>query len=130
MTRNSDKAPRPIKKRLLFALRHAPYGNALAKEALDAILATSVYDQTLSVVFMDDGVFQLIKEQQADAIEAKNFINILSALPLYDINDVFVCEASLTARGISKDAISDTIQSLTADDLQNLFHQQDHILSF
>ncbi len=119
-----------MKKQLLFALRHAPYGNSLAKEALDAILATSVYDQALSIVFMDDGVFQLLNNQQADVIEAKNFINILAALPLYDITDLFVCEQSLISRGIKPHSIPDNIQRLHADDIQRLFHQQDHILSF
>ncbi len=50
-------------KKLLFISRHAPYGSSLARDALDAVLASSAYDQQLSLLFMDDGVFQLLKNQ-------------------------------------------------------------------
>lgn len=117
-------------RKLLFALRHAPYGNTFAKESLDAILATAVYEQTLSVVFMDDGVFQLINSQQADAINEKSFSNMLSAFPLYDIDRVFVCEQSLVERGISLQSIPTIVQPLNTQALNQLFQQQDHLLSF
>ena len=51
-------------KKLLFVLRQAPYGSTLAKDALDAILATSAYEQDLSIAFIDDGVFQLINNHK------------------------------------------------------------------
>ena len=117
-------------KKLLFALRHAPYGNRFAKEALDAVLATAVYEQELSVVFMDDGVFQLINTQQADAINEKSFSNMLSAFPLYDIDRVFACQQSLLDRGISNQSIPTMIQRLNKQDISTLFRQQDHLLSF
>lgn len=118
------------KKKLLFVLRQAPYGSTLAKDALDAILATSAYDQDLSIVFIDDGVFQLIDNQQAELIEQKSITRILSALPLYDITQLFVCAASLTARGIATDTLSDDVTVLEPDALKSLMSQQDHLLSF
>lgn len=117
-------------KKLLFVLRHAPYGNSLAKEALDAILASSAYDQTMSILFMDDGVLQLIKNQHAGLIEQKSFSKILDAFELYDINQLFVCAQSLTQRGIKTEKIANNIQTLPIEDIQRLMQQQDHILSF
>lgn len=119
-----------MKKKLLFTLRHAPYGNSLAKDALDAILATSVYEQDLSVVFLDDGVFQLLKQQQADLIEQKNFINMLAAFPIYDIDKLFVCQASLKERGIDPSQIPADITVLDTPAISQLLKQQDHLLSF
>ncbi len=120
----------PNKKKLLFTLRHAPYGSSLAKEALDAILATSVYEQDLSVLFMDDGVFQLIESQQADVIGEKNMIKILSAFALYDIDALFACEASLNQRGLTKSHIPDQITIIDDESVKSLLRQQDHLLSF
>ena len=120
----------PMKKKLLFVLRHAPYGNSLAKEALDAILATSAYDQDLSIVFLDDGVFQLLKSQQAELIEEKNIINILSAFPFYEINNLFVCQHSLQVRGIDKTTIIDHVCPVDHIELTALLANQDHLLSF
>lgn len=117
-------------KKLLFVLRHAPYGNSLAKEAIDAILATSVYEQILSVVFMDDGVFALTREQRSEQIEQKNIAKMLAVFPIYDISRLFVCAASLDARGINANDLSDNVTILAPDALQQLLQQQDHLLSF
>jgi tRNA 2-thiouridine synthesizing protein C len=117
-------------KKILFVLRHAPYGNSLAKEALDAILATSAYNQELSIAFIDDGVFQLVKSQQAEQIGEKNFLKILSAFPLYDITNLFVCSASLQERGLKANAIIDNVSVIDSNTLNTLLQQQDHLLSF
>lgn len=117
-------------KKLLFVLRHAPYGNSLAKESLDAVLATSAYDQDLSIIFIDDGVFQLIEAQNTEAIGEKNIIKILSAFPLYDIDALFVCRSSLQKRGLTAQHIPKNITILDDDDVTLLFKQQDHLLSF
>ena len=120
----------PKKKKLLFSLRHAPYGNSLAKDALDAILASSAYNQQLSVVFIDDGVFQLIANQQAEVNEEKSISNTLSAFPLYDITALFVCAESLQQRGLTKENIPNEVTPVNAKKLKQLFSQQDHLLSF
>ncbi len=118
------------KKKLLFILRKAPYGNSLAKEALDAVLATSAYEQDLSVVFMDDGVFQLLPEQRADAIEEKSMSRILSAFPLYGIDNLFVCSDSLNQRGIESETLQEDITLLTQQQVKQLLSEQDQLLSF
>ena len=111
-------------------MRHAPYGDSLAKEALDAILATSAYEQDLSVLFINDGVFQLVKSQQADIIGEKNIIKVLSAFPLYDIDALFACETSLKERGITQEQLPENIEIINKKAVQTLLHQQDHLLSF
>ncbi|MGS2716587.1 sulfurtransferase complex subunit TusC [Eionea flava] len=127
---NDDNANTLNKKKLLFVLRHAPYGSSLTKEAIDAILATSVYEQVLSVVFMDDGVLALTKDQHSEQIEQKNIAKMLSAFPMYDISRLFVCATSLDARGIDANAIDGNFTILAPNELQQLLQQQDHLLSF
>ena len=117
------------KKKLLFVIRHSPYGNLLARESLDAVLATSVYEQVLSVLFLDDGVFQLAK-QQMTVLEQKNTANLLSAFPLYDINEVFVCQSSLKQRGLSINTLCLAVEPLSNDKIQHLMQQQDQLISF
>ena len=120
-----------ITKKILFISRHAPYGEFNAREALDATLAASVYEQDVSIVFMDEGVFQLLNGQQGEAIAQKNFNNMLSALPIYGVDNVFAHAESLAQRGLTKDdLILDAIKIITSHEVAELFAQQDQLLSF
>lgn len=120
-----------ISKKLLFISRHAPYGSSLAKEALDAILAASAYDQELSLLFMDDGVFQLLKHQEPNDIGQKNFAAMLPALSLYDVNNIYVHKESLDTRQITTDElIVDSIRTINSDAVSELMAKQDQLLSF
>jgi len=120
-----------VPKKLLFISRHAPYGSSLAKEAIDAILAASAYGQDLSLLFMDDGVFQLLATQDSAEIEQKNFASMLPVLTLYDINQIYVHSESLENRQITKnDLIIDDVQMIDSLAISSLLARQDQLLSF
>ncbi|MBB3059962.1 sulfurtransferase complex subunit TusC [Microbulbifer rhizosphaerae] len=87
-------------KRLLALCRQAPYGNALAREGLEAVLAAAAMDQAADLLFLGDGVFQLLDDQRAEAIEQKNLRRNLQALPIFGVETVHICERSLLERGI------------------------------
>jgi len=118
-------------KKIMFISRHAPYGSSLAKDALDAILAASAYDQQLSLLFMDDGVFQLLKNQSANEIAQKSFAAILPVLPLYEINSVYVHRESLEKRQITiNELVLNGVQIIDSATICSLLAQQDQLLSF
>ena len=117
------------RKKLLFIVRRGPYGNLLARESLDAILAASVYEQALSVLFLDDGVFQLVTPQTT-ASKQKNISKLLSAFPLYDINELFICQSSLKQRNLDTTALCLNVKPLNSDEVKHLMKQQDQLISF
>ena len=118
-------------KKIMFISRHAPYGSSLAKDALDAILAASAYDQQLSLLFMDDGIFQLLKNQSANEIAQKSFAAILPVLPIYEINSVYVHRESLEKRQITiNELVLDGVQIIDSATICSLLTQQDQLLSF
>lgn len=119
-----------MSKKILFINRHAPYGQSLARESLDALLASAAYDQDISVLFCDDGVFQLIKDQNAEAIEQKTLASTLPALELYDITQVFAQESALQQRGINTSDLVIPTTLLSNDQINDLKQQQHSILSF
>lgn len=124
----SQKTP---SKKILFISRHAPYGSSLAKDALDAILASSAYDQQLGLLFMDDGVFQLLANQSPSAIKQKSFAALLPVLPLYDINSIYVHYESLEKRKIKPDElVLESIQIIDSAAIGKLLAEQDQLLSF
>ena len=117
------------KKKLLFVIRHSPYGNLLARESVDAILAASVYEQALSVLFLDEGVFQLAGEKTT-TLEQKNISRLVSAFPLYDINNIFVCQSSLTQRGLDINSLCLAVEPLNSGEVIYLMRRQDQLISF
>jgi len=120
-----------MNKKILLISRQAPYGKSTAREAIDIALAASVYDQDIGILFMDDGVFQLLKNQQSQLIDQKNIGAILPALDLYGIEKVYVHQESLDARAIKLDElVFDDLQLLNNKDVGNLLGEQDQLLSF
>ncbi len=120
-----------MNKKILLISRQAPYGKSTAREAIDIALAASVYDQDIGILFMDDGVFQLLKSQQSQYIDLKNIASILPALALYGIENIYVHQESLEARTIKADElILNDLQLLNNKDIGHLLSQQDQLLSF
>ena len=131
-------------KKFMYVNRKAPYGTIYALESLEVVLIAAAFDQQVSLVFMDDGVYQLMKSQDTDDIEMKNFSPTYSALGDYDIKTVYVDTESLTERGLSAANLQDLVYEDEDDDweeksamhfvdrkkLAKIMAEQDVILSF
>jgi tRNA 2-thiouridine synthesizing protein C len=89
-------------KKFMFVNRKAPYGTVYALESLEVVLITAAFDQDVSLVFMDDGVFQLKKGQQTKGIENKNFSPTYRALDGYDIEKLYVEEEVMSRTELGK----------------------------
>ena len=88
-------------KRFLFIVRSFPHGAASAQEALDVILTTAAMEQPVSVLFLEDGVLQLLDEQNPALVGLKHIAPIYQSLPIYDVESFWVERESLEARGIA-----------------------------
>ena len=117
-------------KRILIICRKAPYGNSLAREALDIALATSVFEQTLALLFMGDGVWQLMSDQDSMGIPSKNHSKQLSALPLYDVNEVYIDSDALVQRHLAADTLILPTKPLTTKEIGQFIDSFDTVLSF
>ena len=117
-------------KRFMFVNRTAPHGTVYALESLEVVLITAAFDQDVSLVFIDDGVWQLKKGQQTKGIETKNFSPTYRALEGYDVEKLYVERESMEARGLTEDDLVVDVTVLGRDELGALMDQQDVVLSF
>ena len=117
-------------KKFMFVNRKAPYGTIYALESLEEVLITATFDQDVSLVFIDDGVFELVKGQQTKDIGIKNFSPSYRALDGYDVEKLYVDQESLSARGLSEKDLLVPVEVLNAEQMGQLMQQQDVILSF
>lgn len=92
-----------IVKKLMYLNRRAPYGTIYAWESLEVVLIGAAFDQDVSLVFLDDGVFQLVKGQDTSGIGMKNFSPTYRTLGDYEVKNIYVDRDSLEARGLTQD---------------------------
>lgn len=115
---------------MLFVVRHSPYGSTLSRTALDAALASAAFEQPLKVLFMGEGVLQLMPGQETTTRGVRNIGKLLASLPLYDIESVYVDEASLKRYGMDPAASPVPAQVVGAELIRQMMVDADHILGF
>ena len=93
-------------KRVLYLIRQPP--GIAADETTDMMLVSSVFEQATSVLFMDDGVYQLL------GLETRK--SSLKALPTYEVSDLYVAASSLASRGIAPEGVGAPLRVEVQDD--------------
>ncbi len=130
-------------KKFMFVNTKAPYGTVYALESLEVVLISAAFDQDVSIVFCDDGIFQIAKNQNTEASGMKNFSPAYKALGDYDINKLYVEKESLEERGLTLDNLMDltyededddwaekpSIKLVTRAELADLMDEQDVVIS-
>jgi len=131
-------------KKFMYVNRRAPYGTIYAWESLEVVLIGAAFEQDVSLAFVDDGIYQIMKNQNTTELGIKNFSPTYSALGDYEINKIYVEKESLEERGLTVDdllpltwededddwAEKDSIRVVSAEELKAIFDEQDVLLSF
>ncbi|WP_037071770.1 sulfurtransferase complex subunit TusC [Psychromonas arctica] len=119
-----------MEKKIGIINRQAPHGSSTAREALDLTLAMSAFNESLSIFFIGDGVYQLLAKHQADFILQKDFQPMLQMLELYDVEQIYVCQDSLSVRNISVEQLVIKTTLLSTDEINEYLQQQHQLMSF
>ena len=90
-------------KKFMYLNRRAPYGTIYAWESLEVVLIGAAFDQEVSLMFVDDGVYQLVKGCDTSESDMKNFMPTYRTLGDYGVRHMYVDQASLEARGLTTD---------------------------
>jgi tRNA 2-thiouridine synthesizing protein C len=92
-----------VVKKFMYLNRKAPYGTIYAWESLEVVLIGAAFDQEVSLMFMDDGVYQLTGAQDTSEIGMKNFSPTYRTLGDYEVKNIYVDRASMEARGLTRE---------------------------
>ncbi len=131
-------------KKFLYVNRKAPYGTIYALESLEVVLIGAAFEQDVSLAFLDDGVFQLTKDQNTDTIGVKNFSPTFRALGDYEVTKLYVEKESLEERGLEPSDLQEIVWEDEDDDweekpsirivsraeMTEIMSDQDVVLSF
>lgn len=116
-------------KSVLLISRNAPWAGIGAAEALDIALAAGAFDLPLSMLFMDDGVFQLLDQQNPQQLELKDLSANLQALPIFGIEQLYVAKQCLAARGLLDSSLAIVVEQLDDQQIQKLIRQHDFVMT-
>ena len=111
-------------KKIMHVVRTAPHGSIYTYEGLEMVLIMAAYDQEVSMAFIGDGVYSLMKDQDTAGIEIKGFMKTLGVLEDYDVEDIYVDQQSLEERGLTEDDLYIPVQVKSSDEIGDLMAEQ------
>jgi tRNA 2-thiouridine synthesizing protein C len=115
-------------KKILFILRKPPHNGAYMQEMLDIIMTVAAFDQEVSLLLLDNAVFQLKKQQKPESAGFKDTAAIFKALPLYNIKTIYAETESLQERGLNTDNLDEPVIEIPRKDVNTFLRKFDVIL--
>jgi len=118
-----------LKKRFLFVFSCAPHASLRIQEHMDMLLTAAAFEQSVGVLFIDDGVMLLTAKQNPEVIGCRDIAAILNSLPIYDVEDLYVEEESFGERGLQLDAVQIPVSNVSRSNLGPLLGSYDLVVN-
>ncbi len=125
----SPLATEAMKKNILLIFRNPPFANSSNSDTLDIALACSAFELPVSLLFLSDGILQLLNHQQAELLAQKDLRKRLNALAMYDIEDYYVIDQDLIRYQLSVEDLSLACKVITQQQLAALIRQFDTVIN-
>lgn len=116
-------------KKIAIINRQSTFNHPTPRESLDLALIFAAFDQQVSVIFVDDGVYQLLDNQQPELLENKDFLATMKVFELYDIERVVVSRDDMACRGVADSALSMDVAPLSNQQIAQLLTTFDHVVT-
>ena len=92
-------------------------------------LVAGVFEQQVSVLFRDDGVWQLLENQSGEALSPRTVGKVVQALPEYEVEDIYVCAESLAERGLKVEDLVLPVRVVSLSEQQALISAQQAVVN-
>ena len=116
-------------KNILYIISRAAYSGAQSFELIDSAMVSAIFEHNVSVLFRAEGVWSLLNDQDGELVNSKTYSKVLTALPTYNIDNLYFCEDSINPRRISRDQIDIPVKSLSINEQQQLIANQDIVMA-
>jgi len=118
----------PIKTNVI--VNRCAFSGTEFKEAIDFALVSAAFDQQVTLVFSQQGIYNLLKKQNADSIQDKTQTDILSGLEFYDIENLYIDQTCLDQSGLTADDLIDSVSILNTEQINLCNRQAHHLVNF
>ena len=116
-------------KKIAIINRQSTFNRPTPRESLDLALIFGAFEQQVTVIFIDDGVYQLLDNQNPELIDNKDYLATMKAFELYDIEHIVASFDDMTCRGIADKPLSMDVEVMPNNQIAQLLTTFDHVLS-
>lgn len=115
---------------LLIINRKPPWLGVSVHEIADIALSGGSLNLPISILFMDDGVFQILERDIPSAVGERDLSANLKSLPLFGVDQIFSCGYSLKSRGcISFKLILESIKILNLKEVRETIQSHHQVIT-
>ncbi|MDY7076682.1 MAG: sulfurtransferase complex subunit TusC [Chloroflexota bacterium] len=111
-------------------MRKAPYGSVYTAEGFRSMMGIGVFEMDISVVFLDDGVYALVKGQNPAGLDMKPLGEGFPMLPDFGVTKFYVHNRSLSERGLTLDDLVIDVEVLDDAGVAQVFESSGVVLPF
>jgi tRNA 2-thiouridine synthesizing protein C len=111
-------------------MRKAPYGSVYTAEGFRSMMGVGVFELDIHVIFVDDGVYALVKGQNPAALDMKPLGDGFPMLPDFGVTQFYVHDQSLAERGLTPDDLVMNVTVVDAAEVARLLETAGVVLPF
>jgi tRNA 2-thiouridine synthesizing protein C len=111
-------------------MRKAPYGSVYTAEGFRTMMGIAVFEMDLSVVFVDDGVYALVKDQDPAKLDMKPLGEGFPMLTEFDVKQFYVHGESLRERALSTEDLVMDVEVVDSTEVAQILEKAGKVLPF
>ncbi len=115
---------------IAFVHSRGPYDGPFAQDGLDAAMVAAAFDQEVTLVFVDDGVYQLLPGHAPAAIGRRRADEALGHIGALGVQRILVDRASLDLRGVAAELLNLPAKPMEAGEIARFLETQDQVFVF
>jgi len=111
-------------KKILIIQKQGPYSSIQSSEGLELSLLAASFELAVAIIFMDDGLWQLLKDQNPHKIYGKIFSSTIKALPKFNIDNIYVEHEAMRQRQLKTTDFSVKVEIVTHHERETHTHPE------
>ena len=113
----------------LFIINSSPLTDYQAQEQQELILTFAALEQPISLLFQGMGILQLTKKLSPNSIDRKDFLKVVKAYDLYEINNIYVNRNDMLSHDIKRNSLIHNISIINSDEIMNIINNHSIVTS-
>ncbi len=116
-------------KKILICTDASPFDEMRVREALDMTLIFAAVEQDVSLLLHGPAVLALKDGQTPQNLGLKNYFKSLKTLDIYDVEQVYACEASFKRYGLTETDLLMKVEVINTEQQSALIASQDQVVT-